>query len=186
MKKDFDQYKEDAYLVDAVKMGNQEAFRKIVQKYERMVAGVVIGMLRNKADADDVGQEVFIRFYNSIDQFKGESKLSTYLTRIAINLSLNEIQKRKRKHWISFEDQLDSNAKADNDIERLEKKELIDKAMKMLEPDFRAVVVLRLINGYSTKETAQILDIPLGTALSRLARAQEKLRKTLRELGLNA
>lgn len=181
MNQETHQNKEDAGLVDAVKMGNHEAFKKIVLKYEKLVAGVVIGMLRNKADADDVGQEVFIRFYNSIDQFRGDSKLSTYLTRIAINLSLNEIQKRKRQYWISFEDQLKTNAKAVNDFDRIEKKELIDKAMKTLEPEFRAVVVLRLVNGYSTKETADILDIPLGTALSRLARAQEKLRKILKE-----
>ena len=171
-------------MVNAVRLGDQIAFRKIVLKYERLVAGVIFGMLRNKPDADDVGQEVFIRFYNSIDQFKGESKLSTYLTRIAINLSLNEIGKKKRQHWISFEDQVKTNAKSADDIERLEKKELIDKAMKTLEPDFRTVVVLRLVNGYSTKETAQILDIPLGTVLSRLARAQEKLRRVLGGLGM--
>ena len=175
-------YTEDKALVDAVKSGDKTAFRQIVLKYEKLVAGVVKGMIGNDG-ADDVGQETFIRFYRSIDQYKGEAGLGTYLVRIAVNLTLNEIKKRKRQQWHSLDDGTKTNEKATDEYGRLEQSELINKAMARLEPEFRSVVVLRLVQGYSTKETAEILKVPLGTVLSRLARGQEKLREILKKMG---
>ncbi len=175
-------YTEDKALVEAVKSGDNTAFRQIVLKYERLIAGVVKGMIGNDG-ADDVGQETFIRFYRSIDQYKGESGLGTYLVRIAVNLTLNEIKKRKRQQWLSLDDGMKMNEKAADEYGRLEKSEMINKALAKLEPEFRSVVVLRLLQGYSTKETAEILQVPLGTVLSRLARGQEKLREILKKLG---
>lgn len=172
-------YQDDKDLIKAVRLGDQLAFKEIVLKYENDIARVLIGMLGNKADADDIGQETFIRFYNSIDQYKGDSSLKTYLTRIGINLSINEINKRKRNKWYSFTDNPQIDRNGDNEAEKIELTEIIDKALIKLEPQFRTVVVLRLVQGYSTKETAKILELPVGTALSRLARAQEKLRKII-------
>lgn len=175
-------YSEDKALVEAVKSGDKTAFRQIVLKYDKLIAGVVKGMIGNNG-ADDVGQETFIRFYRSVDQYKGEAGLGTYLVRIAVNLTLNEIKKRNRKRWYSLEDDLNINREAEDNYRRMEKSELINKAMAKLDPEFRSVVVLRLMQGYSTKETAEILQIPLGTVLSRLARGQEKLREILKKLG---
>ena len=175
-------YVEDQKLVDAVIDGNQQAFAAIVKKYERMIAKVTIGMLGNVADADDVGQETFIRFYRLIGQFKGDSSLGTYLSRIAINLSLNELKKRKSKRWLSFEDKFNSHPKTEDAFKQSDTAELVNKALEKLEPEFRSVIVLRLMQGFSTKETAQILEMPLGTVLSRLSRAQEKLRMIIKRL----
>lgn len=169
-------YREDRELVRAVADGKQQAFAAIVKKYEKMIAKVAIGMLGNSADADDVGQETFIRFYRSVGQFKSDASLGTYLSRIAINLSLNELKKRKSRHWLSFEDKFNSHPITEDAYQKTDTAELVNKALERLEPEFRSVVVLRMMQGFPTKETAQILELPLGTVLSRLSRAQEKLR----------
>ena len=87
----------DSELIAMVNGGNQQAFSELMKRYRKMVARVVIGMLGDTPEADDVGQEVFVRFYQSISSFRGDSALGTYLTRIAINLSLNELNSRKRR-----------------------------------------------------------------------------------------
>ncbi len=172
----------DAELLIEAKNGNPNACRDLVRRFESRVAATVIGMLGNTPEADDVGQETFIRFFNSLHSFRGDAEISTYLTRIAINLSLNEIKRRKRKSFLEFRD-LNESDLSDEDNQSVahqsEDNELIYGAIQNLKPDFRAVVVLRLIDGYSTSETAEILKIPVGTVLSRLARAQEKLKQIL-------
>lgn len=175
---DFSTYTEEQ-LVNAVKQGNMNAFKFMVEKFENDIAKTVIGMLGNVTEADDVGQEVFIRFYDSIKKFRGDSSLKTYLTRIAINLSLNELKRRKAKRWLVFEDGYHEVRSIKDEFKSNEIKEMVDLALKELEPNFRSVVVLRLLQGYSTRETSEILNLPQGTVLSRLARGQEKLRQII-------
>jgi len=139
-------------------------------------------MLGPCADAEDIGQETFIRFYKSLDRFRGEASIGTYLTRIAINLSLNELRRRKRKRMFFMqkpEEMISSMPNRNITKNKNDAQEIVHKALKKLEPKFRMVIVLRLINGYSTKETAKILNLPEGTVLSQLARAQIKLREIL-------
>lgn len=179
---------EDFKLVEKARAGDKSAFAQIVRSYEPIVAATVIGMLGSGDDAEDVGQNVFIRFYNAINDFRGDAALSTYLTRIAINLSLNEIKRRKRRSLLFF-------GKNDEDAEKcfdvpdeqdhetaFDTKEAVNRALRQLEPKFRSVVVLRMLQGYSTTETASILKLPLGTVLSRLSRAQDKLKESLKYL----
>ncbi len=144
------------------------------------MAATVIPMLGNCPEADDVGQETFIRFYKSLKDFRGDSSVGTYLTRIAINLSLNEIKRRKRRK-LFFPQSTDSveNIIDETETEDVDLKKIVNRAIQQLEPMFRAVLVLRLVDGYSTKETADILKIPEGTVLSRLARAQKKIKSIL-------
>jgi RNA polymerase sigma-70 factor (ECF subfamily) len=172
----------DEKLVSRARQGDSKAFKELVKRYENLVAGTVIGMLGNCPEADDVGQETFIRLYRSLKNFRGESKLGTYLTRIAMNLSLNELRRRKRRTGLfsrksveELHDLSDERAHAGID----EDQELVQRAIGKLEAKFRSVVVLRLIDGYSTEETARILKIPIGTVLSRLSRAQKKLKALL-------
>ena len=146
------------------------------------MAGTVIGMLGNVTDAEDVGQETFIRFYNSLRKFRGESAVGTYLTRIAINLSINELKKRSRRFKLfRFDTEKQEAEIADPraDIQHGGDRDAIQKALLELDPKLRSVVVLRLVDGYSTKETARILRIPVGTVLSRLSRGQRKLKTLL-------
>jgi len=142
----------------------------------------VIGMLGHCTEAEDIGQETFIRFYKSLDKFRGESSISTYLIRIAINLSLNEIKRRqrRRKHISdNLEDGMDNIPGKTVSKNRSETREIVNQAIQKLEPKFRSVLVLRLILGYTSQETAKLLKLPMGTVLSRLTRAQMKLKDIL-------
>ena len=168
---------EDEDLLKESRSGDMKAFKVLVERYEGKIAGVVKSMLGDTPEALDVGQETFIRFYESLDKFKGDSSLSTYLIRIAINLSLNEIKRRKRKN-IFFWPLEDGHHVNVTDTQQ-DTKEMVTLEVSKLDPEFRTVVTLRLIEGYSTEETATLLNIPLGTVLSRLSRAQKKLKISL-------
>ena len=88
----------DEKIIQEIISGNEILFKELVKRYESRVAATVVGMLGNCPEADDVGQDTFIRFYNGLGKFRGASSVSTYLTRIAINLSLNALKRRKRKN----------------------------------------------------------------------------------------
>ena len=172
----------DQHLIAAAREGDDSAFEQIVRRYEPVVAATVIGMLGQCAEAEDVGQETFMRLHGSLSQFRGEASLKTYITRIAMNLSLNELKRRKRRRErISgrpVEEFHNLEARGDS-AEGRDTREMVRQAIDQLDDKFRPVIVLRLIDGYSTDETAKILDIPVGTVLSRLARAQAKLKAVL-------
>jgi len=177
---------EEKELVKASLDGDKMAFGEIVNRYQKMVARTVKGMLGDSIFAEDVGQEVFINLFYSLNEFRGESKLSTYIQKIAVNLTLNEIKRRKR--FFSMFSQKANNEMyefeiADRDSEeRREAAEIVNKALMAMDPKFRIIITMRMLQGYSTKETAEILDLPLGTVLSRLSRAQEQLRNILVKL----
>jgi len=173
---------DDMELVSQSVQGNMTAFRAIIEKYESMIAKIIISMIGNKDDADDIGQEVFIRFYKSMGNFKGEAKLGTYLARTAINLSLNEIKKRSKRWLTTTSNYNDYDLSSDEEANTIDTKNIINLSLAKLEPEFRSVIVLRHIQGFSTKETAEILHIPQGTVLSRLARGQKKLKEIITKL----
>jgi RNA polymerase sigma-70 factor (ECF subfamily) len=176
----------DEELVKASLDGDKLAFGEIVHRYRKMVARTVKGMLGDSVYAEDIGQEVFINLYNSLPGFRGEAKLSTYIQRIAVNLTLNEIKRRKR--FFSMFSHKGNEEMSEVEIadsgteEKVEAKEIVNKALTSLDPKFRIIVTMRLLQGYSTKETAEILNLPLGTVLSRLSRAQEQLKEILKML----
>jgi RNA polymerase sigma-70 factor (ECF subfamily) len=177
---------EESELVKAALDGDKKAFGEIVSRYQKMVARTVKSMLGDTVFAEDIGQEVFIKLYYSLAEFRGEAKLSTYIQKIAVNLTLNEIKRRKR--FFSMFSQKGNNEMyefevADHDTEeRKEASEIVNKALLAIDPKFRVIVMMRMLQGYSTKETAEILDLPLGTVLSRLSRAQEQLKIILEKL----
>lgn len=173
-------------LISASISGNVAAFGEIVGHYRRMVASTVKGMLGDTVFAEDIGQEVFIKLYHSLPEFRGDAKLSTYIQKIAVNLTLNELKRRKRFMSVftlkSDDEMRELDMPSGSQSERNEAKELVEKALSSLEPGFRIVVTMRLLQGYSTKETAEILGLPVGTVLSRLSRAQEQMRNILKKL----
>ena len=170
----------DEQLIKKICAGNDSYFREIITRYESQVAATINGILGICTEAEDIGQETFIRFYRSIKDFRMESSVGTYLTRIAINLSLNELKRRKRKLLMfqRFDENYEPSAGAISESPEIEE-EIIRTAILKLNPKYRSVLVLRLVNGYSTQETADILKIAEGTVLSRLARAQHKLKEIL-------
>jgi RNA polymerase sigma-70 factor (ECF subfamily) len=177
---------DDSELVKASIDGDKNAFGVIVTRYQKMVARTVKGMTGDSVFAEDIGQEVFIKLYYSLSEFRGEAKLSTYIQKIAVNLTLNEIKRAKRfssmfSHKGNSE-MYEFEVAGQDDVEREEALEIVNKALMAMDPRFRIVVVMRMLQGYTTKETAEILDLPLGTVLSRLSRAQEQLRIILKKL----
>ena len=175
---------DDQELIERVRRGEKDAFRTIVERYEPVVAATVRGMLGSGHEAEDVGQETFIRFWRSIGSFRGDSSLKTYLTRIAINLSLNELKRRKRRSGrIVPEPVEDLQIRGGDDrvdLDRNERRKLVRRGLLQLDEKHRAVVLLRMIEGFSTAETAGILGLPEGTVLSRLSRGMKKLEEILR------
>ena len=177
----------DGDLIDRARAGDERAFHDLVERYEPQVAATVVGMLGPGDEAEDVGQETFIRLYRSLERFRGESSLGTYVTRIAINLSLTALKRRKRwtSRFVSQDDREREFPEASWDprgeMDREETARAVRTAVEQLAPNHRAVVVLRMIDGYSTRETAEILGIPAGTVMSRLARAMDRLENEMKE-----
>ena len=175
----------DTALIDRARAGDEAAFRGLVERYESQVAATVVGMLGPGDEADDVGQETFVRFYQALSKFRGEAALGTYLTRIAMNLSLNAIKRRQRQRW-RFWSRDDEKAPPEPSFDGRDERaaqecgQAVHAALARLKPDFRAVVVLRTLDGYSTKETAGLLEIAEGTVLSRLSRGMKQLETILK------
>lgn len=174
----------DADLLVRARAGDASAFRSLVERYQGVVAAVVIGMLGPGDDADDVGQETFVRFHAALDQFRGDAQLGTYLRRIAMNLSLNALKRRRRAH-LRFVSRDQATAPLDEpvtdayDAEGEERRDVVRRAVARLDERYRSVVVLRMLDGLSTNETAEVLKVPPGTVMSRLARAMDELERLL-------
>jgi RNA polymerase sigma-70 factor (ECF subfamily) len=188
----------DNELLARARRGDDAAFRAIVVRYESAVAGVVVGMLGPGDDADDVGQETFVHFHRALDSFRGDASLKTYLVRIAMNLSINALKQRARRgrRFLSLDRSLAvipgaARDRAERSTEPAvcavdpvdpatsELRDVVRAALDRLGPKHRPVVVLRLVDGYSTRETASILGVPEGTVLSRLSRALRELETLL-------
>jgi len=193
----------DEILLADARAGDERAFAAIVDRYEARVAATVVSMLGPGDEAEDVGQETFIRLYRYLDRYRGDASLGTYLTRIAMNLSLTALRKRKRwfARFVSVESTpggipddgrepagpglemiaVDSDEGPLGRLEQAERRRRLQQALAALNPDQRGVVVFRWIDGLSTKETATALGIPEGTVMSRLSRAMDRLAVTLKE-----
>tara|TARA_B110000977_G_C10963787_1_gene449616 strand:- start:177 stop:731 length:555 start_codon:yes stop_codon:yes gene_type:complete len=170
-------------LISSLKRGEGSAYTKVLNLHKQQISNTVIGMLGAIPEAEDVGQEVFIRFFRNIQNFKGEAKISTYLTRIAINLSLNELERRKRKRKLFYTgDYIEEKIQNTSLTESLDQDEriyILRRAILLLDKKYREVIVLRTTQTYSFKEIAAVLDLPIGTVLTRYSRAQKKLTKML-------
>lgn len=172
----------DETLVEKAQSGDSGAFRRIVELYQRDVLITVIGIVGDSQDVADIVQEVFIRLHKSLAKFEGRSTLKTYLTRIAVNLSLDSLRRKKRVQ--TRETSLEQAAEyrqftdTDSSVHR-DNHEIVWGAINRLPDKYRPVVVLRMIEGYSTQEAADILGVKYGTVLSRLSRALEKMKEML-------
>ena len=177
---------EDRELVARAAAGDEEAFRRLVRRHERAIASVVTAMLGPGDDADDVGQETFIRFFRALPRFRGDAAVRTYLTRIAMNLCVDVLSRRRRRRgWLRLgagasDESLPAAPDEGGALEERERRALVRAAVDDLPPKHRAVVVLRLLEERSTREAAEALGVPEGTVMSRLKRALEKLEGALR------
>ena len=184
----------DGELVLRARQGDRQAFRELVERYQRKVAALAVGMLRNREDALDVVQDTFTKAYQSLDRFKGDSSFYTWVYRIAVNLCIDH-QRREARYVPLGVDADDANdetvAVTSEDLERNEPFEharsqeigvRLAHAIEELTPEHRAVILLREVDGLSYEEISQVLDCPKGTVMSRLHYARRQLQARLRGL----
>jgi RNA polymerase sigma-70 factor, ECF subfamily len=155
--------------------GSSRAFKKIVEHYQGIVSKTIYGMIGSGPEAEDIGQMVFIQLHKNLGKFRGDSSLGTYLCRIAINLCKNHYRRKSLWQRLGFgtiHDEIE-----DTSSEDLSLKHEVNKVLSKLSPKYREVLVLRYLDGFPIKDVAATLDIPLGTALSRLSRAEKQLKE---------
>ena len=168
----------------------ESSFTEMVEEYSDLAYSVAFRMLRNAEDAEDAVQEAYISAYKALPRFKGQSKLSTWLYRIVVNACLMKIRKDKsRAKYIAenlFDDAIIYDTKNDPEDAAVnsELRSTLENGLDFLSPDLRAAVVLRDIQGFSTEESAEVLNISVASLKSRLHRARVLLRSHLDEYSL--
>ena len=188
---------DDLTLVKRVRSGDQRAFKLLVERYQRKIYAVALGMLKDKEEARDVSQEAFVKVYKYLDHFKGDSSFYTWLYRITANICIDALRRRSAAHGDPVE--LDEGAMMDtaeanigalgsrlgtNPQKSALRKELAEKIQQALEqvPEkHRAILLLREIEGMSYEDLSRTLKIPKGTVMSRLFHARAKVQKILSE-----
>lgn len=179
--------------IKQVKKGDQAAFEDVVTFYQHKIYQHCYRMLGNAHEAEDIAQEAFIRAYTNIDSYDITRKFSTWLYRIATNLTIDRIRKRKPDYYLDAEikgadgltmyAQLESdNPLPEEEVEELELKSYIRKEISELPPKYRSIITLRYLEEFSLQEISDILDIPMGTVKTRIHRGREALRKKLRHV----
>ncbi|HEU4400562.1 MAG TPA: sigma-70 family RNA polymerase sigma factor [Candidatus Polarisedimenticolia bacterium] len=185
----------DSQLVTSFRGGEPAAFEEILRRYEAKVYSLVRGMTRNDADAQDSLQDTFLQVYRNIASFKGESSLSTWIYRIAVNSALMTIRKRRHdeksvpidEYMPQFEEGghrvavlPDWSPRADDLLLNKELATHLREAIAALDPEYRTVFVLRDQEGLSNEEVATILDLSVPAVKSRLHRARLFLRERIK------
>ncbi|ATB43846.1 MULTISPECIES: RNA polymerase sigma factor [Cystobacter] len=188
---------DDLTLVKRVRDGDQRAFKLLVERYQRKVYAVALGMLKDKDEAMDVSQEAFVKVYKYLDHFKGDSSFYTWLYRITVNICI-DVMRRKGSSGGQMEE-FDESIATDLGEARIgalgsrlgtnpqksalrrELAEKIQEALATVPEKHRAILLLREVEGMSYEDLSRTLDIPKGTVMSRLFHARAKVQKILSE-----
>jgi RNA polymerase sigma-70 factor, ECF subfamily len=181
----------DVALVDRVRGGDVSAYDELVRKYERQVFRIAQHITQNREDAQDVVQDAFLKAYEKLDQFQGNSKFYTWLVRIAVNESLMRLRRRRTGKMVSIDEDVETEEGSvprdladwaldpEQEYSRAELNRILRKTIKGLPPGFRVVFELRDIQGLSTEDTAEALSLSVPAVKSRLLRARLQLRERL-------
>ncbi|MGA2197382.1 MAG: sigma-70 family RNA polymerase sigma factor [Bryobacteraceae bacterium] len=182
---------DESTLVAQSRQGDTVAFGELVRRYEAKIFRLAQHVTQNREDAEDVLQETFMKAYEHLDQFQGNSKFYTWIVRIAVNQALMKLRRRKTDKSVSLDETIDTGedtivreiaAWDENPEQRFSREELggiLDTAVESLEPPYRSVFVLRDIEELSTEETADALGLSIPAVKSRLLRARLQLREKL-------
>lgn len=180
---------DDTTLIESCRKGNTEAFGVLVRRYQDRLYPTVFRLTGCAEDALDLLQDAFLRAFEKLDHFHGESSFYTWVYRIAVNLALSG--RRRKRPIVRRHEGSDDLAAAPRDsresdpsapLERAERDRIVHEALNALAPDHRAVVVMKEYDGLHYEEIGAILGIPVGTVRSRLHRARCELRERLRSL----
>ena len=184
----------DHDLVAAARRGDEDAFAEIISRYKNPITNFLYRFLNDYEEAVDLAQETFVRVYFALERYHTDFAFSTYIYRIATNLAISEIRKRKRRTLLSLtglfqsgEDDRsefqppDKRSLQDANLEDDELSRTIAKAIETLPPKYRLPVVLRDVEGKSYEEVAAILELGLGTTKSRISRGRGLLKEKLKD-----
>jgi len=185
---------QEAQIVRRVLEGDVNAFEDLVTEHEKGVYAIAQRMTGNAEDAADMTQETFIKAYNSLSSFRGDSKFSVWLYRIATNVCLDFLRSRSRKPTVSLSVEDDDGEETQMDIadesqspeqllERGLTRDAVRRGLKSLSPEYRQILLLREIQGLSYEEIAEALVLEVGTVKSRIFRARKRLCAFLLEDG---
>lgn len=178
-------------LVQAAKKGDLEAFSDLVKRYDRNIFRIAQHITHNEDDAQDVVQEAFLKAYQNLEQFQGNSKFYTWLVRIAVNEALMKLRRRRSDKTVSLDEDVvtdegtmprevaDWSPNPEQLYGQSELGDILKKTIQGLPPGFRTVFVLRDVEGLSTEETAEMLGLSVPAVKSRLLRARLQLRERL-------
>jgi RNA polymerase sigma-70 factor (ECF subfamily) len=175
----------DQEIVAQSRDGDREAFAKLVQKYQSRVLTLAARILDNRSEAEDVAQDIFVKVFQSLHEFRGASRFSTWLYRITVNHCLNYIRRRTRQQQTLVTAEPEDwrrESPTSNPHRMLEQKErwaLVQAKLQMLSPEYRAILLLRDFEGLSYEEIADVLQLEGGTVKSRLHRARMELKALL-------
>lgn len=186
---------DDLTLVKRVRNGDQRAFKLLVERYQRKVYAVALGMLKDREEAMDVSQEAFVKVYKYLDHFKGDASFYTWLYRITANICIDIIRKRAGAggEAVEFDETMPMDVSQANigalgsrlgtnpqkSALRRELAEKIQEALAAVPEKHRAILLLREVEGMSYEDLSRTLDIPKGTVMSRLFHARAKVQKIL-------
>lgn len=181
---------DDQDLVHASKNGDVAAFEQLVKRYDRKLLRIAQSVTHNREDSQDAVQEAFCKAFQNLGQFREDSKFSTWLIRITLNQSLMKLRKQRTIKEMSLDDDVQSEDKLPTEVtdwspnpEQLysasELREILSRALKELQPALRAAFVLRDIEGLSTDQTAEVLNVSQSAVKARLLRARLRLRERL-------
>lgn len=178
---------EDLSLVRRVQGGEKRAYEQLVERYQRRVYSIALGMMKDPEIALDISQDAFVKVYKYIDKFKGQATFYTWLYRVTANLCFDALRKQQSQHLdqAPFDEALEVNSEEIeyNPQASLLKKELsaqISAALQQVPEKHRAILILREVEGLSYDEISQALEIPRGTVMSRLFHARVKVQEVLR------
>ena len=184
----------DHELVAATRSGDEDAFAEIISRYKNPITNFLYRFLNDYEEAVDLAQETFVRLYFALDRYHTEYAFSTYIYRIATNLAISEIRKRKRRNLLSLtglfqagesEDvefqPADTRRLQDAGLEEDELSQIIANAIETLPPKYRLPIVLRDVEGRSYEDVAAILELGLGTTKSRISRGRGLLKEKLKD-----
>lgn len=179
--------KSDDILITLFQSGEKGVFRFLVERHRERVRNLIYSIFNDASMVDDIAQDVFIRAYEALPKFRFESSFYTWLYRITVNKSRDEMRKKKMRKFFSLQAMLDaSNAELQSKIGVLPEdnsaQELVAKGLQQLPERFRIPIILKDIDGMTYEEMAEIMQCEIGTVKSRLSRARTMLRKILKPL----
>lgn len=183
----------DQLLVERVQQGDKSAFDVLVKKYQHKIISLISRYVSDRAEAMDVAQEAFIKAYNALERFRGESAFYTWMYRIAINTAKNHLVAQSRRppasdvdasdaEQYNFDSRLKETSSPEHELLTEEIEQTVHDAIDQLPDDLKTAITLREIEGMSYDEIASAMECPIGTVRSRIFRAREAIDERLKPL----